>query len=79
MKPEFVLMLTHNDQTVGNALELFQECKDTPVRYWGFKDVGLPPAAMKSLVHKMKEEAKITFLEVVSLSEEEGLAGAKIA
>ena len=79
MKPEFILMLTYNDKTVGNAFELFQECKDTPVLYWGFKDVGLPPAEMKRLVHKMKEEGKITFLEVVSLSEEEGLAGAKIA
>ena len=79
MKPEFVLMLTHNDQTVGNALELFQECKNTPVVNWGFKDVGLPPAEMENLVHKMKEEGKTTFLEVVSLSEEEGLAGAKIA
>lgn len=79
MKPEFILMLTYNDKTVENAFELFQECKDTPVLYWGFKDVGLPPAEMKRLVHKMKEEGKITFLEVVSLSEEEGLAGAKIA
>lgn len=79
MKPEFVLMLTHNDQTVGNALELFQECKDTPVLHWGFKDVGLPAAEMKYLVHEMKEEGKTTILEVVSLSEEEGMAGAKIA
>jgi hypothetical protein len=79
MKPEFILMLTYNDKTVENAFELFQECKDTPVQYWGFKDVGLPQAEMKRLVRKMKEEGKTTFLEVVSLSEEEGLAGAKIA
>jgi hypothetical protein len=79
MKPEFILMLTYNDKTVENSYELFQECKDTPVHYWGFKDVGLPAAEMKRLAHKMKEAGKTTFLEVVSLSEEEGLAGAKIA
>ena len=31
MKPEFILMLTYNDQTVEKAIELFEECKDTPV------------------------------------------------
>jgi hypothetical protein len=79
MKPEFILMLTYNDQTVKNALELFQECKDTPVTHWGFKDVGLPPAEMKRLVAEMKKAGKTTYLEVVSLSEAEGLAGAKLA
>jgi len=42
MKPEFILMLTYNDRTVEKAMELFEECKDTPVTHWGFKDVGLP-------------------------------------
>jgi hypothetical protein len=79
MKPEFILMLTYNDQTVKNALELFGECKDTPVTHWGFKDVGLPPAEMKRLVAEMKNAGKTTYLEVVSLSEAEGLAGAKLA
>jgi hypothetical protein len=79
MKPEFILMLTYNDQTVKNALELFQECKDTPVAHWGFKDVGLPAPKMKQLVREMKQAGKTTFLEVVSLSEKEGLEGAKLA
>jgi hypothetical protein len=79
MKPVFILMLTYNDQTVKNALELFQACKDTPVTHWGFKDVGLPAPEMKQLVHEMKKAGKTTFLEVVSLSEQEGLAGAKLA
>jgi hypothetical protein len=79
MKPELVVMLTHMDKTVSNALELFQQTVDAPVRYWGFKDVGLPPAQMKKVVHSMKEAGKTTCLEVVSLSEEEGLSAAKIA
>jgi hypothetical protein len=79
MKPEFILMLTYNDQTVAKAMELFEECKDTPVIHWGFKDVGLPALKMKQLVKAMKQAGKITYLEVVSLSEKEGLAGAKLA
>jgi hypothetical protein len=79
MKPVFILMLTYNDQTVKNAIELFREHKDTPVTHWGFKDVGLPVPQMKQLVQEMKQAGKTTFLEVVSLSEQEGLAGAKLA
>jgi hypothetical protein len=79
MKPVFILMLTYNDQTVNNALELFRECKDTPVTHWGFKDVGLPIPEMKRLVQEMKAAGKTTFLEVVSLSEQQGLAGAQLA
>ena len=79
MKPEFILMLTYNDSTVKEALQIFRECRDAPVAHWGFKDVGLPPDEMKALVREMKEAGKTTYLEVVSLSGEEGLRGAQLA
>lgn len=79
MKPELIVMLTYNDKTVENALELFNEMKDTPVMHWGFKDVGRTPDEMKVVVESMIAEGKTTYLEVVSLTEEEGLAGAKLA
>ena len=79
MKPELIVMLTYNDKTVENALELFNQMKDTPVTHWGFKDVGLPPEKMKKVVDSMNAAGKTTYLEVVSLTEEEGLAGAKLA
>jgi hypothetical protein len=79
MKPAFILMLTYNDSTVKDALQIFRECKDAPVTHWGFKDIGLPPDEMKALVHEMKAAGKTTYLEIVSLSEAEGLKGAKIA
>jgi hypothetical protein len=79
MKPEFILMLTYNDQTVENALELFEANRDTPVTHWGFKDVGLPASQMEAAAQAMKAAGKTTFLEVVSLSEAEGLHGARQA
>ena len=79
MKPEFILMLTYNDSTVKDALKIFRECKDLSITHWGFKDVGMPPDEMKVLVREMKSTGKTTYLEVVSLSEEEGLRGAKVA
>lgn len=78
-KPELIVMLTHHDQTVPEALELFQRTKDYPITHWGFKDVGLAPNEMQSVVTAMKAAGKTTFLEVVSLSEEEGLRGARLA
>lgn len=79
MRPELIVMLTHHDQTVANAIEMFDEMKDLPVIHWGFKDVGLPPDKMKQLVKNMKDAGKTPYLEVVSLSEAEGLRGAQIA
>ena len=79
LKPELIVMLTHHDQTVPDALELFERMKDYPITHWGFKDVGLSAEEMKNVVQAMKDAGKITFLEVVSLSEEEGLRGAQLA
>jgi hypothetical protein len=76
---DLIVMLTHHDETVSNALELFNQLKDAPVTHWGFKDVGLPPEKMREVVQAMKAADKITYLEVVSLSEEEGLRGAQLA
>jgi hypothetical protein len=79
VKPNFIVMLTYNDETVADALDLFEQHKDTPVMHWGFKDVGLPPARMKTVYDAMRAAGKTTFLEVVSLSEKEGLDGARLA
>lgn len=78
-KPELIVMLTHHDQTVPEALELFEQTKNCPIGHWGFKDVGLPPQEMQRIANAMKDAGKTTYLEVVSLSEEEGLRGARLA
>lgn len=79
MKTQLVIMLTHNDLTVKNAGEVFDECKDLPISCWGFKDVGIPVEQMKEVNKAMKDAGKTTFLEVVTYTEEECLNGAKMA
>lgn len=79
MAPKLITMLTYNDETVNNALSIFRECADLDCDFWGFKDVGLPEDRIKELVTVMKQAGKTTFLEVVSLTEEECLRGARIA
>lgn len=76
---KLIVMLTYNDETVKNARRVFDDCKDLPVEFWGFKDIGLPKDEMKSLVKDMKKAAKTTFLEVVTLTEDMCLEGARIA
>ncbi len=79
MKSNLIVMLTHNDRTVPNAYDLFESCKDLPVQFWGFKDVGVPKEEMARVVGAMKAAGKSTFLEVVSYTEEECMRGARLA
>ena len=79
MKSRIVVMLTHHDKTVANAIETFRSCSDLPVKYWGFKDIGLEKEKMKELIGDMKKAGKETALEVVTYSESECAASAKLA
>lgn len=76
---DFIVMLTNNDQTVKDAIEVFDSAKDLDVQHWGFKDVGLPVPEMKKLVKNMKDAGKTTYLEVVSYEEDECKAAAELA
>ena len=74
MKPEIIIMLTHHDVTVKDAGEIFEQCKDLPVKFWGFKNVGLPKDEMKKVAGAMKAAGKTTFLEVVTYDEASSVA-----
>ena len=66
MKTKLIVMFTCNDQTVPDAIEVFDGCRDLSVQFWGFKNVGLPVAEMKTLVHNIKASGKTACLEVVT-------------
>jgi hypothetical protein len=79
MKSQLIVMLTNNDVTVPDALDVFEQAKELPVQFWGFKDVGLDVPQMKELIGRMKAAEKTTFLESVCYREEECLQAAEIA
>ena len=79
MKPELIVMLTHDDLTVSDAYEVFDACRDTEALYWGFKEKPLPIEEMQRIYAHMKAHGKRTVLEVVAYTEAEGLAGAEMA
>ncbi|MBQ8227329.1 MAG: hypothetical protein IJZ92_07870 [Bacteroidaceae bacterium] len=77
--PKLIVMLTHDDFTVPNAAEIFEQCRNSQADFWGFKEHPLPKKNMEELYARMKECGKTTFLEVVAYTEAEGLEGAKMA
>lgn len=79
MNPKLIVMLTYNDKTVQDAIEIFDTSKELPAQFWGFKNVGLPIEQMKQLVDNMKAAKKKTFLEVVTYTEDECMKAAKLA
>ena len=76
---ELIVMLTYNDYTVENAFEVFEECKNSKAKFYGFKEKGLSLEKMKNLYSYMNACGKTTFLEVVAYTEEEGMSGARLA
>jgi hypothetical protein len=76
---ELIVMLTHNDLTVHNAYVIFDQCRNSRAKFWGFKEEPLPLEQMKKLFRYMKSCGKTTFLEVVAYSEKECMDGAKKA
>jgi hypothetical protein len=76
---QFILMLTRNDVTVPDALDIVHEAVETPVAHIGFKDVGLPFAEMKEVVDVIHRAGRSAHLEVVSLAEEDELRSAQTA
>lgn len=68
---QFVFMLTHNDATVRNALEVLEQLRGCGLRYVGFKDVGATPEQLAEVTEAAHEQGLEVMLEVVSTSLEE--------
>jgi 4-hydroxythreonine-4-phosphate dehydrogenase len=77
--PDFIFMLTHNDRTIANALDRLDDVIATGVRHIGFKDIGLPFAALQELTDAIRASGARVYLEVVSLDEASEAASARTA
>lgn len=79
MGVKLIVMLTCNDRTVGDALEVFEESKMAPTDWWGFKDTGIEKEEAVRLITEMKEAGKTTFFESLVEKEQECLRAAQFA
>ena len=70
---EFVFMLTRDDTTVPDALDVFASLRSSGLRYVGFKDIGPPPETLAEVTRAAHEADMEVMLEVVSTSAEDEL------
>lgn len=72
-------MLTQNDRTVDNALDVYRQIRSTGLRMVGFKDVGATRETLGALTEAMHSDGRPVFLEVVSTSREAELSSIEAA
>ena len=76
---DFIFMLTRQDQTVLDALEVLREIRGLGLGHVGFKDVGVDKATLYALNRAIKDAGATSYMEVVSTSPDAAVHSAKVA
>ena len=76
---DFIFMLTRQDQTVLDALDVFREIREVGLGHVGFKDVGVDKPTLHALNRAIKDAGATSYMEVVSTSPEAAVHSAKVA
>jgi hypothetical protein len=75
---DFVFMLTRNDATVENALDLVEVARPLKLKHIGFKDVGADSDLLRRLTAAIREAGASPWMEIVATSREAELQGVKL-
>jgi hypothetical protein len=75
---DFIFMLTRDDQTIEDCLEVYEAIRRVKLKHIGFKDVGVAPETLRRLHDRMKEDGRTTHMEVVSADRDSALRSADI-
>jgi hypothetical protein len=75
---DFVFMLTRNDATVENALDLIEIARPLGLKHIGFKDVGADAPMLHRLTSAIRESGASPWMEIVSTTREEELRGVEL-
>lgn len=76
---DFIFMLTRNDRTVDDCLELMQQIAPLGLEHIGFKDVGVSLPVLERLTQAIHDAGATSYMEVVSTTAEDCLRSARIA
>lgn len=76
---DFIFMLTRDDRTVEDCLELVDLVGSLRLKHIGFKDVGVAPDVLKRLTDAINASGAISYMEVVSTTPEACLKSAETA
>lgn len=75
---DFIFMLTREDQTIEDCLEVYDSIRAVPLAHVGFKDVGVSVETLRKLHDRIKQDGKTSYMEVVSTTPESCLRSAEI-
>ena len=75
---DFVFMLTRNDATVENALELIEIARPLKLKHIGFKDVGANSCMLRRLTAAIREAGASPWMEIVATTRESELRGVEL-
>jgi hypothetical protein len=75
---DFVFMLTRNDATVENALDLIAIARPVGLKHIGFKDVGGDAPMLRRLTAAIREAGASPWMEIVATTRESELRGVKL-
>ena len=76
---DLIFMLTRDDKTVPDCMDILDAIGSLGVRHIGFKDVGVPRETMHALAEHIRDAGATSYFEVVSETPEECLASARTA
>jgi hypothetical protein len=76
---DFIFMLTRDDMTVEDCLDVFDEIRPLGIRHIGCKDVGVDKSVLKELMKRIRECGGTSYLEVVSTTPEACVNSARVA
>jgi hypothetical protein len=76
---DFIFMLTRQDRTVPNCLELLDAIAPLQLRHIGFKNVGADADTLRRLNRRIKDAGAVSYMEIVSKDRAACLHSARLA
>ena len=76
---DFIFMLTRQDRTIADCLELLELIRPLKLGHIGFKDIGVPPETLSKLAGAIHDSGAMVYMEVVSTTPEACLNSARVA
>ena len=76
---DFIFMLTRQDRTITDCLEVLDLILPLKLRHIGFKDVGVDKKTLFTLAERIRKSGAISYMEVVSTSPADALNSARVA
>ena len=70
----FIFMLTRDDRTVADCLDVLDRVLPLGLEHIGFKDIGAAPETLAELTKRIRIGGATSYLEVVSESPEAAAA-----